>query len=49
MFEKDFFDKETANLELIFKYIHSEAKVETSNMNNKEEIKEWLNKYIITV
>jgi hypothetical protein len=49
MFEKDFFDKETANLELIFKYIHSEAIVETSNMNNKEEIKEWLNKYIITV
>ena len=49
LFEKDFYEKETTNLEIIFKYVHSKAKVENSRMNNKDEIKEWLGKYIITL
>jgi hypothetical protein len=47
LYEKDFFTIETNNLELLFKYIHSEAKVEKYLANNKQEIKEWLDKYII--
>jgi hypothetical protein len=47
LYEKDFFTIETNNLELLFKYIHSEAKVEKYLANNEQEIKEWLDKYII--
>lgn len=47
LIEKEFYDKEVTNIEIIFKYVHSKAKVENSKMNNKEEIKEWLQKYIV--
>jgi len=43
--EKDFFDKETNNLELMVKYVNSDTVVKSCNMGN--EIKEWMDKYII--
>ena len=45
--EKDFFEKESNNLELMVKYVNSEAKVKNFKINSSDEIKEWMNKYII--